>query len=68
MSDLSARTCSELDRDREQLETRIIALTKENESLKAEVGSISCFVSYGYKKNQLIVHLHPHVTVFGNSK
>ena len=37
ISELSARTRRELDRDREQMETKIIALTRENETLKAEV-------------------------------
>ena len=37
MAELSARTRSELDRDKVQMEKRLQGLNKENERLKAEV-------------------------------
>lgn len=42
VSDLSTRTKKEISRDRDSLEAKILALTKQNEALKLEVCSQTC--------------------------
>ncbi|XP_052225855.1 uncharacterized protein LOC127841237 isoform X2 [Dreissena polymorpha] len=56
MSDLTSRTKQEVNRDRAQLHSRIMSLTKDNEALKLEVSSLEKRLEGAHKVTDLARH------------
>ncbi|XP_053406240.1 uncharacterized protein LOC123523252 isoform X2 [Mercenaria mercenaria] len=56
VSDLSARTKQEISRDRDGLETKILALSKENEAFKSEISSLEKKLESSHRATDMARH------------